>query len=336
MRVHGFSLLQTLPSQRYQRNSLQSTSPLGLHRMSRLDRREGVLASRSEAAGAMRLRHQSDPVREKLGLHHVRLLRVQLGHLQDFGKTCDRAKGLLERTLGAHGRHLVAGTELYSLNDLCALERGELIPRLQKVVDTVAKHITKDCSRCAGHGFVCELCNDRVPFFAFDIQRAIQCRRCATFFHRQCWRRRKLNEHSCPRCLRIKRRARSMADGVEQDPRGRPRKLQNVRFHVFFSAPLLPPALLESIASRTSALVKGRRASRAPCPLSTSAIASDVFSFKHTSNISLRLYRCFVLTAEESDKRAKISQRAGRALEPPPSLVGLERKDNNTFTRPRR
>jgi hypothetical protein len=131
--------------------------------------------------------------------------KVQLGHLQDFGKACTGAMQTLRRLLGSKV-HLMNGTELYSLNDLVDLQSGELTRFLTHTIETMAQHITKECARCVGRGFVCELCQDCEPFYSFEILKAIQCRRCSTFFHRKCWRKQNINEHSCPKCARLKRR----------------------------------------------------------------------------------------------------------------------------------
>ena len=111
----------------------------------------------------------------------------------------------LRRLLGSRV-HLMNGTELYSLNDLVELQSGKLTHFLVRTIETMARHITKECARCVGRGFMCELCDDREPFYAFEILKAIQCRRCSTFFHRKCWRKQNINEHSCPKCARLKRR----------------------------------------------------------------------------------------------------------------------------------
>ena len=88
--------------------------------------------------------------------------------------------------------HLMNGTELYSLNDLVDLQSGELTKFLVRTIETMARHITKECARCVGRGFICELCDDRNRSTRLKFS-TIQCRRCSEN-HRK-WES-KINEHS--------------------------------------------------------------------------------------------------------------------------------------------
>jgi hypothetical protein len=78
----------------------------------------------------------------------------------------------------------------------------ELITFLMGVVEVIANHISRECAQCSARGFVCEMCEDRKPIYAFDILNVTACRGCNTFVHRRCT----TQNRSCRRCKRLKER----------------------------------------------------------------------------------------------------------------------------------
>jgi len=70
------------------------------------------------------------------------------------------------------------------------------------VVEVIALHISRECAQCSARGFVCEMCEDAKPIFAFDILNVAACRGCNTFVHRRCI----TQSRSCRRCKRLRDR----------------------------------------------------------------------------------------------------------------------------------
>ena len=70
------------------------------------------------------------------------------------------------------------------------------------VVEVIAIHISRECAQCSARGFVCEMCEDAKPIYAFDILNVASCRGCNTFVHRRCT----VENKSCRRCQRLRDR----------------------------------------------------------------------------------------------------------------------------------
>uniref|UniRef100_A0A8C4YJ45 Rubicon Homology domain-containing protein n=1 Tax=Gopherus evgoodei TaxID=1825980 RepID=A0A8C4YJ45_9SAUR len=80
--------------------------------------------------------------RKVKALNQVRLLRIQLLHLKNMFKTCRLAKELLDSFDTVPG-HLTEDLHLYSLNDLNATKKGELVPRLMELIKAGTLHIER-------------------------------------------------------------------------------------------------------------------------------------------------------------------------------------------------
>ncbi|TFK04927.1 protein pitchfork [Platysternon megacephalum] len=76
--------------------------------------------------------------RKVKALNQVRLLRIQLFHLKNMFKTCRLAKELLDSFDTVPG-HLTEDLHLYSLNDLNATKKGELVPLLTELIKAECK-----------------------------------------------------------------------------------------------------------------------------------------------------------------------------------------------------
>ena len=70
------------------------------------------------------------------------------------------------------------------------------------VVEVIANHITNECAQCSARGFMCEMCDDPSPIYAFDILNVAACRGCNTFVHRRCI----AQSRACRRCKRLRDR----------------------------------------------------------------------------------------------------------------------------------
>lgn len=78
----------------------------------------------------------------------------------------------------------------------------ELIKILMGVVEVIAVHISHECAQCSARGFICEMCDDQTPLYAFDILNVAACRGCNTFVHRRCI----AASRPCRRCARLRQR----------------------------------------------------------------------------------------------------------------------------------
>ncbi|MGH0138244.1 UNVERIFIED_CONTAM: hypothetical protein FKN15_038507 [Acipenser sinensis] len=143
--------------------------------------------------------------RKVKALEQVRLLRMQLVHMKNMFKTCRLARELLEQFDREPG-HLTEDLHLYSLSDLSAVRKGELPPRLRKLVRLGAAHV-HSCVLCQAKGFICEFCgNDKDILFPFELNKCRCCEECKACYHKNCF----LSE-DCPRCSRLAARREQLA-----------------------------------------------------------------------------------------------------------------------------
>ncbi|XP_023364785.1 run domain Beclin-1-interacting and cysteine-rich domain-containing protein isoform X2 [Otolemur garnettii] len=138
-------------------------------------------------------------------LNQVRLLRVQLYHMKNMFKTCRLAKELLDSFDTVPG-HLTEDLHLYSLNDLTAIRKGELGPRLAELTRAGAAHVER-CMLCQAKGFICEFCqNEDDIIFPFELLKCRTCEECKACYHKICFK-----SGSCPRCERLQARRELLA-----------------------------------------------------------------------------------------------------------------------------
>ncbi|KAM4043398.1 run domain Beclin-1-interacting and cysteine-rich domain-containing protein isoform 2-T2 [Anomaloglossus baeobatrachus] len=137
-------------------------------------------------------------------LEQVRLLRIQLVHLKNMFKTCRLAKGILESYDSVPG-HLTEDLQLFSLNDLMTIKKGELVPRLKELVRLGTLHVDK-CMLCQAKGFICEFCQGEDIIFPFELTKCRRCEDCKACYHKSCFR----SDH-CPKCERLRVRRDQMA-----------------------------------------------------------------------------------------------------------------------------
>ena len=82
------------------------------------------------------------------------------------------------------------------------INNNELIKVLMGVVEVIAMHISHECAQCSARGFMCEMCDNQNPIYAFDILNVAACRGCNTFVHRRCI----AASRACRRCKRLRDR----------------------------------------------------------------------------------------------------------------------------------
>ncbi|NXP18910.1 RUBIC protein, partial [Scytalopus superciliaris] len=143
--------------------------------------------------------------RKVKALNQVSLLRIQLFHMKNMFKTCRLAKDLLDSFDTVPG-HLTEDLHLYSLSDLSATKKGDLVPRLTELLKAGSLHIDK-CMLCQAKGFICEFCqNENDIIFPFELNKCRTCEECKACYHKSCFK-----STRCPRCERLQARRELMA-----------------------------------------------------------------------------------------------------------------------------
>ncbi|XP_044887138.1 run domain Beclin-1-interacting and cysteine-rich domain-containing protein isoform X3 [Mauremys mutica] len=143
--------------------------------------------------------------RKVKALNQVRLLRIQLFHLKNMFKTCRLAKELLDSFDTVPG-HLTEDLHLYSLNDLNATKKGELVPRLMDLIKAGTLHVER-CMLCQAKGFICEFCQKEEDIiFPFELNKCRTCEECKACYHKSCFK-----SGCCPRCERLQARRELLA-----------------------------------------------------------------------------------------------------------------------------
>ncbi|XP_061204777.1 run domain Beclin-1-interacting and cysteine-rich domain-containing protein isoform X2 [Neopsephotus bourkii] len=143
--------------------------------------------------------------RKVKSLNQVWLLRIQLFHMKNMFKTCRLAKDLLDSFDTVPG-HLTEDLHLYSLSDLSATKKGELVPRLTELLKAGSLHVEK-CMLCQAKGFICEFCqNESDIIFPFELNKCSTCEECKACYHKSCFK----STH-CPRCERLQARRELLA-----------------------------------------------------------------------------------------------------------------------------
>ncbi|KFP13268.1 Run domain Beclin-1 interacting and cysteine-rich containing protein, partial [Egretta garzetta] len=143
--------------------------------------------------------------RKVKSLNQVWLLRIQLFHMKNMFKTCRLAKDLLDSFDAVPG-HLTEDLHLYSLSDLVATKKGDLVPLLTELLKAGSLHIEK-CMLCQAKGFICEFCqNESDIIFPFELNKCRTCEECKACYHKSCFK-----STRCPRCERLQARRELLA-----------------------------------------------------------------------------------------------------------------------------
>ncbi|NWH23853.1 RUBIC protein, partial [Grus americana] len=143
--------------------------------------------------------------RKVKSLNQVWLLRIQLFHMKNMFKTCRLAKDLLDSFDAVPG-HLTEDLHLYSLSDLSATKKGDLVPRLTELLKAGSLHVGK-CMLCQAKGFICEFCqNESDIIFPFELNKCRTCEECKACYHKSCFK-----STRCPRCERLQARRELLA-----------------------------------------------------------------------------------------------------------------------------
>ena len=82
------------------------------------------------------------------------------------------------------------------------INNSDLIKALMHVVEVIAVHVSQECAQCSARGFMCEMCDEQMPLYSFDIINVAACRGCNTFVHRRCI----AASRACRRCKHLRDR----------------------------------------------------------------------------------------------------------------------------------
>ncbi|XP_077988027.1 run domain Beclin-1-interacting and cysteine-rich domain-containing protein-like isoform X2 [Glandiceps talaboti] len=135
--------------------------------------------------------------RKVKGLDLVRELRTQLYYLKDFLRTCRQGQSMWNE-FDKRPHHLIHDINIYSLNDLLKVKRGDMTGELKELVEDAITHV-QQCQLCQAKGFICELCNNSDIIFPFELSKCVQCQVCWACYHRNCF-----VPDKCPKCERIR------------------------------------------------------------------------------------------------------------------------------------
>ncbi|XP_025898657.1 protein RUBCNL-like isoform X2 [Nothoprocta perdicaria] len=134
-------------------------------------------------------------------MDRVREMQEQLFHLKKLLKTCRFGERVLKEFEKVPS-HLTEELQLFSLDDLVKIKRGQLLPLLRDILKSSTSHVD-GCELCQAKGFICEFCQSADLVFPFQIAKCKRCTECKTCFHKACFK-----PGGCPKCLRIAARRR--------------------------------------------------------------------------------------------------------------------------------
>ncbi|KGL82756.1 Uncharacterized protein KIAA0226-like, partial [Tinamus guttatus] len=134
-------------------------------------------------------------------MDRVRETQEQLFHLKKLLKTCRFGERVLKE-FEKIPNHLTEELQLFSLDDLVKIKRGQLLPLLKDILKSSISHVD-GCELCQAKGFICEFCQSADLVFPFQIAKCKRCTECKTCFHKACFK-----SGGCPKCLRIEARRR--------------------------------------------------------------------------------------------------------------------------------
>lgn len=142
-------------------------------------------------------------------LEEASRLRKQLIYLVAYLSACSRAQAEGVKVALAEvvwpREYLYTSTDIFSIQDMEQLHRGELVTTLQVGLRLCTRHVMS-CLVCSGRGFICEVCQDKRPVYPFNLQSTSQCQECQTVFHSNC----AATLLSCPKCERLAARSLNM------------------------------------------------------------------------------------------------------------------------------
>ena len=111
-------------------------------------------------------------------LEEASRLRKQLIYLVAYLSACSRAQAEGVKVALAEvvwpREYLYTSTDIFSIQDMEQLHRGELVTTLQVGLRLCTRHVMS-CLVGSGRGFICEVCQDKRPVYPFNLQSTSQC-----------------------------------------------------------------------------------------------------------------------------------------------------------------
>ncbi|GMT04485.1 hypothetical protein PENTCL1PPCAC_26659, partial [Pristionchus entomophagus] len=172
----------------------------------------------------IRMREAAPLLMDKIrSLKMVSALRPRLKHAATYVRHCALAERIvvdgtgmsLSNIFSLIPTHLIEEDDVFSLNDLEKLYKGELLPQLEGAFSIAKDHVER-CRRpenelisvCKDRAFTCWLCcSESDLIFSFQsADRVRRCEACGSFAHNNCFRKaQKDNRGFEPECAKCKR-----------------------------------------------------------------------------------------------------------------------------------
>ncbi|XP_030613320.1 protein associated with UVRAG as autophagy enhancer-like [Archocentrus centrarchus] len=132
-------------------------------------------------------------------LDRFRELQDQLLGIKKLLTAC-RLSGSTVAELEDFPAHLREQPNLFSMDDLQKLKKGQLAAQTKAVLHSAIAHV-ENCELCLARGFICEFCREKDVVFPFQSDICKRCPVCKACFHKKCF-----VEKKCPKCTRIQAR----------------------------------------------------------------------------------------------------------------------------------
>uniref|UniRef100_A0A3Q0R888 Rubicon like autophagy enhancer n=1 Tax=Amphilophus citrinellus TaxID=61819 RepID=A0A3Q0R888_AMPCI len=132
-------------------------------------------------------------------LDRFRELEDQLLGIKKLLTAC-RLSGSVLTELEDFPAHLREQPNLFSMDDLQKLKKGQLAAQTKAVLHSAIAHV-ENCELCLARGFICEFCREKDVIFPFQSDICKRCPVCKACFHKKCF-----VEKKCPKCTRIQAR----------------------------------------------------------------------------------------------------------------------------------
>ncbi|XP_030613366.1 protein associated with UVRAG as autophagy enhancer [Archocentrus centrarchus] len=132
-------------------------------------------------------------------LDRFRELQDQLLGIKKLLTAC-RLSGSVLTELEDFPAHLREQPNLFSMDDLQKLKKGQLAAQTKAVLHSAIAHV-ENCELCLARGFICEFCREKDVVFPFQSDICKRCPVCKACFHKKCF-----VEKKCPKCTRIQAR----------------------------------------------------------------------------------------------------------------------------------
>ncbi|XP_005475326.1 protein RUBCNL-like [Oreochromis niloticus] len=132
-------------------------------------------------------------------LDRFREVQDQLLGIKKLLKACRLSESVLAE-LEHLPAHLKEQPNLFSMDDLQKVKKGQLLPQAKAVLQSAITHV-ENCELCLARGFICEFCREKDIIFPFQTDICKRCPECKACFHKKCFVVKK-----CPKCARIQSR----------------------------------------------------------------------------------------------------------------------------------